>query len=345
PPLFPFLSELLYRLSGGQQHIFTYLLIFILLLADAGNLYFFQRLASRYWEGEEFTFRVLFYLVILVALPYSWWYFDSLAVLTLLAGLTFAVEGHPGRAGVWWGIGALVKFFPLIGLASLFEWRRFGRLLRCTAIALGIFILGMAALWLVSPQYTQASLQSQSGKGSWETIWALVDGNFSTGNFGPLVQRLDPALASQPVGNLARISPWLTLPLFALLGVSLLVKAKPSSRQPLVALGLAMSLFFLWSPGWSVQWVLYLLPILLLGLERRHLGLMTALFVLVNLLEWPILLSRGQFDLLPLTVLIRTLLFVLSAILFGSLLLKQRRAGGDPSVAIQPAAPGADGEG
>lgn len=324
PPIFPFLSEILFRLSGGQQHVYTYLLIFLLLLADAGNLYYFQRLAGHFWKDDELNFRVLFYLILLIALPYGWWYFDSFAVFFLLAGLTYAVENRTGRAGILWGIGALVKVFPLIGLAALWQKRKPGRLLRAGVISVGIFAVGMAALWLVSPQFTRASLQSQSSKGSWETVWALVDGNRSTGNFGALVERLDPALASRPVGNPARISPWLTLPLFILLGVFLLIRAKETAFQPVIAVGLALSLFFLWSAGWSVQWVLYLIPLFLLGLDRRDAALMVPAFLLVNLLEWPLLLSRGQFTMLPVTVLTRTLLLVLAVVLFAGQLLRDR---------------------
>lgn len=332
PPVFPFLSEALFRLSGEQQHVYTYLLLFVLLLADAGNLYFFQRLAARFWKEEGLFFRVLFYTVVLIALPYGWWYFDSLALLALLAGLTYTVEGSELRAGVCWGIGALVKFFPLIGLAALWNGRKVGRLARAAVVAAGIFAIGMAALALVSPQFTAASLRSQSSKGSWETVWALIDGNHSTGNFGDLVERLDPALASQPVGKPARISAWITLPIFALAGFLLLVKSKPSPHRPLSAVGLALCLFFLWSPGWSVQWVLYLMPIFLLALEKRQAVLLTVTFILVNLLEWPVLLSRGLFDLLPVTVATRAVLLILAAILFAGQLSQEKMADDRTSV-------------
>lgn len=249
---------------------------------------------------------------------------SDLAVFFLLAGLTYAVENRTARAGILWGIGALVKVFPLIGLAALWQKRKPGRLLRAGVISVGIFAVGMAALWLVSPQFTRASLQSQSSKGSWETVWALVDGNLSTGNFGALVERLDPALAARPVGNPARISPWLTLPLFILLGVFLLIRAKETAFQPVIAVGLALSLFFLWSAGWSVQWVLYPIPLFLLGLDRRDAALMVPAFLLVNLLEWPLLLSRGQFTMLPVTVLTRTFLLVLAVVLFAGQLLRDR---------------------
>ncbi len=320
PPLFPFLSEVLFRLSGGQQHVYTYLLVFILLIADAGNLYYFHRLAGHFWKDDEFSQRVQFYLVILIALPYGWWYFDSLAVFFLLAGLTYGVENRTLRAGVLWGIGALVKFFPLIGLAALWQNRNPKRLLRTAGISVGFLVLGFAILGLVSPKFTQASLVSQSSKGSWETVWALIDGNRSTGNFGDLVERLDPALASRPIGNPARISPWISLLPIISLGLLLLSRSKPSFRRPIAAVGLAMCLFFLWSAGWSVQWVLYLIPIFLLCLEKQDATLLTVSFLLVNVLEWPVLLSRALFSLLPVTVLTRTLLLILAAILFERLL-------------------------
>lgn len=318
PPVFPFLSEILYRISGGQQHVYTYLLALILLLADAGNLYFFQRLAGHFWKDGTDCYRVFFFTILLIALPYGWWYFDSLAVLLLLAGLTFAVERRELRGGVLWGLGALVKFFPLAGLAALWNGRKPARLLRAAAVAAGIFLAGMLALGLISPQFTRASLQSQSSKGSWETVWALIDGNLSTGNFGDLVERLDPALAGRAIGHPARISPWITLPVFVLLGLFVLIRSKDTLHRPVAAVGLALSLLFLWSPGWSVQWALYLLPVLLLGLEKRHAALLATAFVLVNLLEWPVLLSRGLFNLLPVTVITRFLLLVMAAFLFAA---------------------------
>lgn len=329
PPVFPFLSEILFRLSGGQQHVYTYLLILILLGADAGNLYFFQRLASRFWQEDELFHRMVVYLVVLIALPYAWWYFDSLAVLCLLAGLTYVVENKDVRAGIVWGVGALIKFLPLLGLAALWRHRNNGRLLRIAIISIAIMVAGFANLWVVSPEFTRASISSQASKGSWETIWALIDGNLSTGNFGPLVERLDPALASRPVGNPPTVPGWATLPVFLLAGVAILLRAKTPLHNPVAAVGLAASLFFLWSPGWSVQWVLFLLPSILISLDWRNAMLLSTTLILVNLLEWPVLLSRGFFNLLPVSILVRTLLFLLAAYFFTKELWIENRSAQD----------------
>ena len=77
--------------------------------------------------------------------------------------------------------------------------------------------------------------------------------------------------------------------------------------------GLTWCIFLLWSPGWSPQWVLYLIPLILLTLDDRNAVLMTIILVLVNLLEWPVLLSRGYQWGLLLTIPLRTLMLILLA--------------------------------
>lgn len=88
PPLFPFISAVLYRLAGGQQHTYDYLLAFVLMAADVGNLILFMKIATRLHSAEKSGGRILAYYTLLVSLAYCWWYFDPLAVLALLAGYT-----------------------------------------------------------------------------------------------------------------------------------------------------------------------------------------------------------------------------------------------------------------
>jgi hypothetical protein len=148
-------------------------------------------------------------------------------------------------------------------------------------------------------------------------VWALLDGNLSTGNLGPLVDHLDSGTESISTGNPPRISPWLTLIPFAALGGGLFLKIpSQDDRSEMAFLGLAWSLFFLWSPGWSPQWVLYLLPLLLLTLPQRETILMGVVWVFISLLEWPVLLSRGYFRALWILIPVRTLLLILLAFAF-----------------------------
>lgn len=317
PPLFSLLSALLVRLAGGQQHVYDYLLFFLLTLADCGNLYLFTRLSARLWALPAGLVRSGLYVLVLSSLAYSWWYFDSLAVFFMLLGIVLLLERRELSAGLAIGAGILTKLFP--GLALLLAWRRvsFRRLVLLGAAALLPVVLVWGSLWLLSPRFSLASLQSQASKGSWETVWALLDGNYMTGNFGDEVIRLDPAAATRPVGNPPLISPWLRLLVFGGLGLGAIWRIKPQTdRQSLAILGFGWALFLLWSPGWSPQWVLFLIPLVLLVLPQRMALLFGLMLVLVNLLEWPILLSRGFFWALPLTIGVRTLLLLLLAVSF-----------------------------
>ncbi len=153
---------------------------------------------------------------------------------------------------------------------------------------------------------TLASLQSQLRKGSWETPWALLDHNLSSGNFGVEIERLDPVNAFKAMGNPARISSWITLIPFGLLGIWIYLHARSRNKRAMVAfLGITWVIFALWSPGWSPQWVLFFLPIILLALPEGKAYLFATALILVSLLEWPFLLSRGYFGGLWITIPLR----------------------------------------
>jgi hypothetical protein len=317
PPVFPFLSALLYRLSGESEHGYLYLMAGVLSLAQAGGLALFQRLATRLYGPETAQRRSWVYFALLVCLPFSWWSFDGLAVTSMLLGILWLLEGRGGRAGLALGLGILTKWFP--GLVLVLAWRLGGArraLHPATAAALlvGSVFFG---LYLLAPENTLASLLSQPGKGSWETVWALLDGNYQTGNFGTQIDPLDPSTAVISSRNPARLSPWLTLPFFAGAGLWLSRRSAPGKeRESLAFLGLAWCLFLLWMPGYSPQWVLYLLPLSLLALPER-MGILAGIaLILVDLLEWPVLLSRGLFWGLWLTVPLRAALLLMVGSMF-----------------------------
>ena len=69
--------------------------------------------------------------------------------------------------------------------------------------------------------------------------------------------------------------------------------------------------FFLWSKGWSPQWLVMLVPFVLITLPLRRALLYILTLSFINLAEWPVFLSRGLNQYLYLTVPLRTLLFIL----------------------------------
>ena len=324
PPVFPFLAKGLHLVSGDQEHVFYYLLVLILSLADAGSLYLFIRLASRWFSPDQALLRSGAYLLALVSLAYSWWYLDPLVVFSMLLGLTLLLDRRRMKAGLALGMGVATKFFPV--LVILAAWRRasWRQVLFLASLSLAPVLLLIGLLWAQSPAFTLASLRSQASKGSWETVWALVDGNLNTGSFGAFDERLDADTATRSRANPAVVSPWISLLVFGAAGLVVLLAAHPQDdRQSAALVGFAWCLLLLWSPGWSPQWILYLLPLILLVLPARRAYLFGAVLVLVGLLEWPVLLSRGYFSMLWAPVVLRTfLLATLAASFAGSVSLK-----------------------
>ena len=318
PPLFPVLSRGIYLMVGGREHSYIYALIVIFSIFQAANIFFFQKIASNINTGKEAINRTFVYAFFLIGLFYGWAYFDSLAVFFLLLGIYLIIINKSRSAGLLIGVGGLIKWFPLLILPAAWKWLGTKKALMAVVIALVVIGIGWGLLFGISPEFTKASLIAQGAKGSWETVWALIDGNLSTGNFSPEINRAIPASASISTGNPPVIPSWLSL--LAIGGVGFLVfwKSTIDSTVKLVGFsGFTLIMFFLWSPGYSPQWTLYLLPLVILCFDNNRSRLLALVLVLINLLEWPILLSRGWFQFLDEVVLLRTAIFFLLALLFG----------------------------
>jgi hypothetical protein len=316
PPLFPFLSRMIYWLTGGREHAYVYCLAVLMSAFQAGSISVFHWLGSQMKARESLFKRTFLYLVLTIGLFYGWGYFDSLAVFLLLLGIGFAVKGDESLAGGAIAAGVLTKWFPILAAPAVIK--SMGR--RAAVRFLITLVLVVAVVWiglyLAFPENTGFSLMAQGLKGSWESIWALVDGNLGTGNFGDVDHTL-PAAEQNIVSREAVIPPWMTLLVIGGVGFYLWIRASLQEPDTVAAFtGLTIVLFFLWSPGYSPQWVLYLVPLVLLVLPFREAGLWSLTLILVNLLEWPVLLSRGLFSSLYWMIPLRTMLYILLGIRF-----------------------------
>jgi hypothetical protein len=314
PPLFAFLSVLLYLLT---PHYVAYAsaLGLVLFLFDLGVLLLLYRLAERLL-GEAQAERVAWVYALLFAPVAMWWLsFDAITAFFLLLAVERWLAGRRVQSALVLGVGGLVKWFPLLFLPVAVRFRRNWREAAIyVAVALAIVAAVLGLLAALGPEYTWASLRSLSGRTSWQTVWALLDGNLSTG----IVEgnRFDPAAATFSQGNPAVIPTWLTTFLFGALGLWLWWKT-PSELEPRRVLrftALVVVLFFLWLRGWSPQWLGILAPLLLLSLSLERAVLYVIVLTFINIAEWPVLLSRGLNGWLYLTVPARTALFILLAI-------------------------------
>jgi len=222
-------------------------------------------------------------------------------------------RGRVGWAGVCIGLGTMTKLLPLALL--MVAWRAGGWRATLTTglLAVLVCLAFLGPLYALSPDFARASLQAQMSKSSWQTIWALIDGNVSnTGNLGPIAERFTATTATVPLHNPSRLSPWLTLIPFAALGFFALTRPKRRDGRDIPVLAaLLMTLFFLWSKGWSPQWQMFYIPLLLLSLSPGRAAMFIVVLGFVNILEWPVILSRGLTHLLPLTIVARTLVLAL----------------------------------
>jgi hypothetical protein len=315
PPVFPWLNLVLYELSGGSFKNYVVLTRLVLLAFEAGSLYLLYRIAvdSR---GPDQAMQITWVYLALTVPVFIWLgSFEAITACLVLLALFTLKRGRPWITGLIIGLGAMVKWLPLLLLAAVGRQRgpRAGLVSGLAALLVCLVVLGPLA-WF-SPDYTLASLKAQVGKSSWQTLWALLDGNLAnTGSFGPLSDRFDPARAGVPLHNPSRLPWWLTAIPFA--GAGLFALTRPRRRQiddHLVFSALAFILFCLWSKGWSPQWQMFLIPLLLLSLPLRRAVLVVLALGFINVLEWPAILSRGLTQLLPLTVIARSLIWVVLA--------------------------------
>jgi hypothetical protein len=317
PPIFPYLNITVYTLAGQQLKNYILLLAFVLLLVECGNLYLLYKLALNLYSRTQALTIAWIYTALFIPIFFWLGNFDALTTFFILLAL-YSLIGHKSKLlALALGLGTMIKYLPIILLATVWRARGFKSACLYGAAALLISFIIFSPFLLRSPTFTLASLRAQGSKSSYETVWALIDGNTTTGNFGPLADHFDPVKAGIPLNNPARIPTWLSLILFGAVGLFVLTRpplADSSDLDSVRFTTLTFTIFFLWSPGWSPQWQTFLVPLLLLSFPASRAVLFIIALGFINFLEWPVILSRGLNNLTPITITARTLLFILLAV-------------------------------
>lgn len=315
-PLFPFLSTLIYRFSlltsGGSYAAYVYLFGSAMLAFDAGSLWLLMRLGRRLVGEEQSLLLGWTYALLFVPLIYSWWTFEGMTAFFILLALELLLAERDGWSAVATALGVLTKMVPIVLVAAVMKARPPRRWLRYGLIVLGVTLAVFALLVLAGGPYATAFFRAAAARSSYETFWALIDGNLGTGILLPIVAHFDPAQAGQATGNPARVPEWLKSAVFALLCLWMWWRAdlRDAPQRPVAFVALSLVLFFLWSKGWSPQWQVFLFPLLLLTLPYRRALLWVLTLSAVNLAEWPVLLGHQLNQWLWVTVVLRTALFI-----------------------------------
>lgn len=339
PPLIPWLAVGTYRLSlllppWGDDPRLWFILITggVFLLFEVGNLLLLARLARRIYENPNTTARVLWIYALLFPPLYAMLgFFDGVALFFILLALEWLLAEKRALSAVAVGVGIVVKIIPVITLpvAARRLWHQHKDSNRDTAIEMSLYavICGLTAFALLSPflfwgsQWLLASFRSMVGRASWETVWALIEGYHGFGVV--LGDRFNPA----ETGFAAHQGwlPWWGISA-AFVAVYLLLFLRQAdysrSRNVLAFAGLTVTIFLLYNKGYSPQFLVYLLPFVVLLMPNVR-GVVYALVLTgLNVLEQPVyfVLLPDATWLLTFVVIARTVVLLLVALEFGLVL-------------------------
>ncbi len=301
PPIWPAISTSVYLLLGEQVNYsnWSFVLGMLMLAFETGNLLLVRGIGCLlYGESTGANLAWVYALSIAPAI-FMWWNFDSMMNFFFLIGIYYLIKGCDSQAALAIAAGVLVKFLPALVFGAVIRYRRPTTIIRFAALSAVVVMLAYLPLFAINQELTFISLRAQAEKPSSQTIWALLDGNYSTGNFGSVEDRLkQPDTVNNGDRNAARISNGLRLAIAAGLGILVFVTTKRYDDRGLVAFtGITVLVFYLQAQAWSPQWVTLIIPLTLLAFPSVQGVLATITLSLLAFAEYPILWSRaGDLD-------------------------------------------------
>jgi hypothetical protein len=188
--------------------------------------------------------------------------FDALPALCLTVAVVAASRMEERRAGWWLGIGAAIKTWPLLLLpAVIAPLRSLRTRVRAAAIAIGVFA-GALLVALPAGRSAVAGILSYRSAAGW---WGISSISWLCGGCIP------PAILSAIFyGAMAAVA------------LLLLVKQTPAAEGTL----LLLLTLFVTTPGFGLQYLVWLVPVALLADRRRALWYSALAAVLI---AWEVL--------------------------------------------------------
>ena len=301
PPVWYMLTTGVYQLQGANVNYggWSITMGLIVLVFEVGNLVLVRKIGTHlYGEITGMTLAWI-YAVMLAPLVFMYWNFENIVVFTLLLGLWLLLQKREDRSAVAIAVGTLTKFTPALLVGTVFRFREPRATVRYIAIVAGIFAVVYGLLYInasandADPDIVTASLTSQFNKASYETVWALIDGNHATGNFGTVESHLDPDAADDLYGKPAVIPSFVRLLAAGAIGLFIFVRARRLDDRGLVAfVTITLLIFFLQAQGWSPQWLAQIIPLLLLCFPTKNGVLIAIVLSMLVFTEYPVLFIR-----------------------------------------------------
>jgi hypothetical protein len=198
-------------------------------------------------------------------------------------------------------------------------------------VIFGLTVLALLAPFIIipalndDPQWWWTSTRSMAGRSSWETVWAVAEGYYGFGRVEG--DRLDSnlALADFAIHEGWPGAVWVLITL-AFAGVYAYLFSRPADysrpRNLIAFAGLTTAVFMLYSKGYSPQFLVYILPFILLLMPNGR-GLTYALILTgLNILEQPVyfVLLPDQNWLLAFVAIARFIVILILAVEFAFIL-------------------------
>jgi len=239
---------------------------------------------------------VWLYTILFIPIYAMLGFFDAVALFFLLLGLELILRGRLFSSAASVAFGFLVKVTPILMVPvalrhlwdsaesrreSLQDCALFGMTTLLTILALSLPFLLTQPAWLLT------TARAIMGRSSWETVWAVMEGYLGFGAVGG--DRLNPAETSFAIHD--SILPWGIITLaFAIF--YLIAWTRPADyrrpRNVVAFAGLTITLFLLYSKGYSPQFLVYLLPFVILLFPSGRGVAYCLLLTLLNVLEQPV---------------------------------------------------------
>jgi hypothetical protein len=323
PPVWFLTTTTVYDLLGEKVTFNSWSMVLggLMLLSEVGILLMIRNIGARL--HGEITGMALAWIYALLAAPaiFMWWNFDSLVTFFFLFGIWLLLRHKDIPSTVMIALGALTKFVPFLIFGAAIRFLKPQRTVRYIAVAVGLFVLAYLPLFALNSELTLVSLTAQFSKPSYQTVWAIIDGNYSTGNFGEIETHFRADGVSAVTGNPARIPSILRFGLAAAIGLFVFLRTRRFDELGLVAfIGITLLIFYIQSQGWSPQWLTQIIPLLLLVYPTRNAVYMAIMLSVLAFVEYPLIFIRsadiplepGNLIFLPwvLVVILRTLLLV-----------------------------------
>jgi hypothetical protein len=327
PPVFPWVMVGLYRLSllippWPQPGTWFFLLLSTFLaVVEAGNLVLLYSIARRLYTKQRAVRLAWIYVVLLEPVLVLFGAFDGMGLFFILLAVLLTLDRRAVGTGVAAGLGFMTKMLPITAVpAAVQHMKRASQRIKLL-VALALTVLLIAAPFLaVAPAHLIQSLRSPMLRASWETVWALLDGYYSYGIAGGW-DRFDPtqAGAAQHTSPL----PWTVITIgFGLFYLFLLTRRLDwADRRRVVAFtALTQNLLVLYAKGYSPQFLITLLPFVILLIPSWRGVAYALLLSIINVVEFPIyfLVLPDQRWLLAGTVSLRALILVVVSVEYAA---------------------------